>query len=239
MPARKILLSLAAASLLGCGEEEVPTGALPTGDVGRFRIVNVISDPARADRVNVTVDAAPVRVDMAYGLAAPATLYFPALAGARQVKIVRTSNIGTVLFDAPVTLAANTDVTVLASGGTGAVTAVLVTDDNTAPAAGQVKIRGVHAARSAGSNVDIYVTTAAADINTATPIASNVALNAAGTYATVAAGVYRVRFTTAGTKTVIGDVTLATVASGGIRTVLLVDRAAGGTPLTTFTLTDR
>lgn len=238
MPARKLMLCLAAVSLLGCSEEDVPTGVLPSGPTGRFRVVHVVSDPARADRVNVTVDGTPVRVDMAYGAAAPATLYFPALVGARQVKMVRTSTQA-VLVDQAVTMNANEDLTIVAIGGTGAVTTVVIPDNNTAPAAGQVKIRGVHAARSAGSNVDIYVTTAAADINTATPVSSNVALNGQSAYAALAAGTYLVRFTTAGTKTVIGSVSTGALAAGAIRTILLVDRAAGGTPLTTAILTDR
>ena len=238
MPFRKLVLLFAAVSVLGCGEEDLPTGVLPTGPTGRFRVVNAVSDPTRANRVNITVDGTPVRVDVAYGQAGPATLYYPALAGDRQLRMVQTSSQA-VLVDEAITIEADQDVTVIAVGATGPIETVIITDDNTAPAAGSVKIRGVNAALSSAGAVDVYVTATAADVATATPVATAVAVNEAGAYATVPAGVHRVTFTSTGTKTVVGAVTLPTLASGAVRTVLLLDAAAGGTPLATATLTDR
>jgi hypothetical protein len=48
-----------------------------------------------------------------------------------------------------------------------------------------------------------------------------------------------VRVTAAGSKTPILDVTLPALASGSARTLVLLDRSAGGTPATSALLVDR
>jgi trimeric autotransporter adhesin len=242
------LLSVAVA-LMACGTDETgPTGFLPTQPTGRFRFVHAISDPARASAINVTVDGVPVGVSIVYagttptttlpnpGLA-PATLYYPAYAGNRQLAVRRTADTTVRLLDAAIAVAANADHTVLAVGGA-TISALVLTDDNTAPAAGNVKLRAVNAATAAG-NVDVYVTAPGAAIAAIAPTFAGVAPRAASGYLERAAGAIQVRFTTAGTKTVIRDVSLGTLAAGTIRTVVLLEAAAGGTPLTSSVLTDR
>jgi len=235
---RVIVLASAVAALAACGTDEIgPTGFEPTEPTGRIRFVHAISDPPRASAVNVTVDGVPLGVNMAYGALAPATLYYPAYAGNRQFAVRRTADTTVHLLDAAVAVAANTDHTVIAVGGATA-TALVLTDNNAAPAAGSVKVRAVNAATAAGS-VDVYITAPGASIATIAPTFANLAPRAASGYLERAAGAIQVRFTTAGTKTVVRDVSLGTVASGAIRTVVLLEAAAGGTPLTSAVLTDR
>ena len=99
-------------------------------------------------------------------------------------------------------------------------------------------MRAVNAATVAG-NVDVYVTAPGADILTIPPTFAGLAPRAASAYIERAAGTVQVRFTTAGTKTVVRDVSIAALATGAIRTVVLLEAAAGGTPLTSAVLTDR
>ena len=248
---RAMVLASAVAALAACGTDEIgPTGFEPTDPTGRIRFVHAISDPPRASAVNVTVDGVPLGVSLVYagttpttalpnpGVSpAPPTLYYPAYAGNRQFAVRRTADTTVRLLDAAVAVAANTDHTVIAVGGT-TVSALVLTDNNTAPAAGSIKLRAVNAATVAG-NVDVYITAPGASIATIAPTFANLAPRAASGYLERTAGAIQIRFTTAGTKTVVRDVALGTVASGAIRTVVLLEAAAGGSPLTSAVLTDR
>ena len=238
---RLIALASVAVALGACGTDEVgPTGYDPSQPTGRIRFVHAISDPARASAINVTVDGVPLGVNIAYGGTAPApaaALYYPAYAGNRQFAVRRTADTTVHLLDAPVPVAANVDHTVLAVGST-TITALVLTDNNTPPAGSNVKIRAVNAATAAG-NVDVYVTASGADILAIPPTFAGLAPRAASGYVERAGGTVQVRFTTAGTKTVVRDVSIASLAAGAIRTVVLLEAAAGGTPLTSAVLTDR
>lgn len=249
MGLRALAMMGAAIALTACGTDETgPTGYEPTQPIGRFRFVHAISDTARARAVNVTVDGVPAAVNIVYAGttptttlpnpgAVPATLYYPAYAGNRQLAVRRTADTTVRLLDAAVPIAANTDYTVLAVGSA-TITALVLTDNNAAPAAGNVKIRAVNGATAAG-NVDVYVTAPGASIAAIAPTFAGVAPRTAPGYLERAAGAIQVRFTTAGTKTVVRDVSLGTLAAGAIRTVVLLEAAAGGTPLTSAVLTDR
>lgn len=248
---RRIALAIAATALAACSTDEVgPTGFEPNQPTGRLRFVHAISDPPRASAVNVTVDGVPLGVNLVYagttpttplpnpGVApAPPTLYYPAYTGNRQFAVRRTADTTVRLLDQAVPIAANTDHTVIAVGST-TITALVLADNNAAPAAGNVKLRAVNAATAAGS-VDVYITAPSADILTIPPTIAALAPRTASAYIERPAGAVQVRFTTAGTKTVVRDVSIAALAAGAIRTVVLLEAAAGGTPLTSAVLTDR
>lgn len=243
------LIAIAAVSA-ACGTDEIgPTGYDPNQPAGRIRFVHAISD-ARASAINVTVDGVPLGVNLVYagttpttalpnpGVApAPATLYYPAYAGNRQFAVRRTADTTVRLLDAAIPIAANVDHTVIAVGSGTAITSLVLTDNNVAPAAGNVKLRAVNA--TAAANVDVYITSATADISTIPPTIAGLAPRTASAYVERPAAAFRVRFTTAGTKTVVRDVSIAALAAGAIRTVVLLEAAAGGTPLTSAVLTDR
>jgi hypothetical protein len=240
MRLRLLALVSMVAVLAACGTEDVgPTGFEPTQPTGRIRFVHAISDPARASRINVVVDGVPLGVNLAYAAPAPAppTLYYPAYAGNRQFAVRRTADTTVHLLDQAVPIAENVDHTVIAVGAT-TVVALVLTDNNTAPAAGNIKVRAVNAATAAG-NVDVYITAQGAGIATIPPTIAALAPRTASAYVERAAGAFQVRFTTAGTKIVVRDISIAAVAAGGIRTVVLLEAAAGGTPLTSAVLTDR
>lgn len=238
MRVRTFGLLSAAIALTACGTDEVgPTGVEPNQPTGRIRFVHAISGTTA---VNVAVDGVPLGVSLAYAASAPAppTLYYPAYAGNRQFAVRRTADTTAHLLDAAVPVAANTDHTVIAVGSATTATALVLADNNTAPTASNVKIRAVNAATAAGT-VDVYVTAPGADILAIPPTFAALAPRTASAYLERGAGAIQVRFTTAGTKTVVRDVSVGTLATGAIRTVVLLEAAAGGTPLTSAVLTDR
>lgn len=241
-----LLAGGALSALSACGEEGLPSGVTPTQSHGRVRVVHAVSDPVRADRINIFVASTPLAVNIAFGAVAPAigvqpnpAPYYPVYEGAWPLAIRRTADTTVRILDATLNVSANADYTVLALGNTAAVSTLVLTDDNTAPTAGNVRVRVVHASSSAPAAVDIYVTPAATDINTVAPTAANVAYRAATPYLALAAAAYRVRVTAVGSKTPILDTTTPALPGGAARTVVVLDRAAGGAPLVASVFADR
>lgn len=247
--------ALAAAALAAaCGTEGAADPLGPAGPVGRVRWVNVIADTARG-RVNATLEGVSFGVNVTYAQSCPACLpapangngtYSAALAGARQLVLKRTADTSVTVASLPFTVAADADLTVYATGGAGgsAVAAFTTTDVNTAPDAGQVRLRVVHLSAAAGP-VDVFVTAAGADLALATPAASNVAPGSASAYLALPAATYQVRAVPAGTAPAArGAAVVVTAANlalgaGAARTVVVADAPAGGAAVRAFALADR
>jgi len=243
---RGAFVALTIAALAACGEESLPSGVTPDQAVGRLRVVNAVADPARGDRVNITVANTPLAVNIAYGAVAPAlgvqpnpAPYYPIYVGTWPLAIRRTADTSIKVLDETLDIAANTDYTVIVLGQASGVSVRQLTDDNAAPAEGTVRLRVVHSSLSAPGTVDIYVTSTTADITTLQPTAANVPMGGATPYLSLAPGVHRVRVTAAGSKTTVLDTNLPSLAAGAARTVLMLDRAAGGLPATASVLADR
>lgn len=244
---RGVTAAIALVLLWGCGTTDAPGPLQPTGPVGRIRFVNVISDPARVP-VNAILEGVPFGVNLGYGGTTPSSLPAPStanyaqiLAGQRTLELVRTADPSVSVLTIPVTMGADEDRTVYAYG-TGVLAAFQTVDDNSAPAAGQARLRFVNL--SAGP-VDVFVTAAGADLATATPAAAGLGTQAASAYVSVPAASYEIRVVPAGTAPASrnGAVTLtipeAPYAALAGRTILIADAAAGGTPLRGFVYTDR
>jgi len=220
--------------------------------MGRIRFVNLITDPAR-NPVNAILEGLPFGVSLAYtgstpsSLPAPSTaIYAPILEGARTLVLKKTADTTVTVATLPVTIAANNDHTVFATGGTagGAVSPFVTVDVNTAPPTGQARIRVVNMSPTAGA-VDVFITAANADLAAATPVATGLANRTVFAGASVAPATYQIRTVPAGTapaaraaavNTTLNDVV---VAAGSARTIVIADAAAGGAPLRSFQLTDR
>jgi hypothetical protein len=218
---------LASLAVAGCSDDDDP--AAP-GTTAQLRVVHASPD---APNVDVLVDGAAALTNVPFRAA---SAYLAVPAGARNLR-VRATGTATVVIDQSATLTAGRAYTVLATGRVASIAPLVLEDDLTNPAAGNVRVRLVHASPTAG-NVDIYVTAPTADIATAAPTLSNVAFRAASGYLEVPAGTYRVRVTPAGTKTVAIDVNNVTLAAGQIRTAVAVDAAGGGAPLGAILLAD-
>ncbi len=221
------LLLAATAVTAACSDDDNNTG--PEGQA-RVRVVHASPD---APNVDVLLDNAKVLSDVPY-LASSA--YLETSAGDHNLK-VNAAGTATTAIDADVTLADGTDYTVIASDLVAQITPIVLQDDNTAPAAGNARVRAIHGAPSAPP-VDIYVTAPGADLEAATPVLTNVAFGDVADYLEVPAGEYQVRVTPAGTKTVAIDSGALTLESGQVRTAIAVDAPGGGAPFDLLVLAD-
>ena len=225
----KLLTLLLAASALtaACSDEDNNTD--PSGQA-RVRVVHASPD---APAVDVLVDNAEALSDVSYLTASD---YLELTDGAHNVK-VNAAGSSTTVIDTDVDLADGTDYTVIASGLVDAIQPIVLEDDNSTPPAGTARVRAIHGAPSAPA-VDVYVTAPGADIETASPALSNVALGDVSDYLEVPEGDYQVRVTGAGTKTVVIDSGALTLTSGQVRTAIAVDAAGGGAPFDLLVLQD-
>lgn len=244
-----LLVALTAA--VACGTKDAPSG-LTSGDQGRVRFVNLVTDPAR-NPVNAILENLPFGVNIAYTAATPPTLpapatalYSPILSGNRTLVVKRTADTSVTLATVAFAVAAGEDKTIYAIGGTGggAVTSVVLTDVNTAAAATEGRVRVVNMSSTSGP-VDVFMTATGADLTTAAPVATAVAYQAASPYFTVAPASYQVRFVPAGTAPAARNasviITIASTAfgAGTGKTVVGADNAAGAGAARGFVLNDR
>ncbi len=238
-----------AAMLTGCGTKDAADPLIPSA-FGRIRFVNLSFDAdTTRGKVNAILESVPFGVDLAYGRSAPAFLpapataiYSPILTGTRTLVLKRTADTATTIATIPLTIANAVDYTVYATGAA-PVTPFITSDTNSAPALGQVRVRVVHMAPSAG-NVDVFVTAVGADLSLATPVLANVPVRASA-YLSVAAGTYQVRVVPAGTvpaaRAANVAINLASVAlaANSARTIIAADNNAGGAPFRFVILADR
>jgi hypothetical protein len=225
----KLLTLLLAATALtaACDDDDDNTG--PEGQA-RIRVVHASPD---APEVDVLLDDTEVLSDVPYLVASG---YLETSAGDHNLK-VNAAGTTTTVIDADATLADGTDYTVIASGLVAEIEPIVLEDDNSAPAAGNVRVRAIHGAPSAPA-VDVYVTAPEADLDAATPVLTNVAFGDVAPYLEVPAGDYQVRVTPAGTKIVVIDSGALTLASGQVRTAIAVDAPGGGAPFDLLVLAD-
>ena len=226
---------------------EVDTGLSPIGltvltDVSETPVVTVDDARARvrvvhasadAPAVDVLVDDATVLDAVPYGVA---SAYLELLGGSYNIDVAADAS-GAVVIDADLTLDAQTDYTVLAVNTLAQIEPLVLVDDNTAPAEGNIKLRLVHAAVNAGL-VDVYITAPGADISAIEPNISDFAFKADSGYLEVPAGDYQVRVTLADTKTVAIDTGALTLPAGIVRTAIALDPAPGSSDFTALLLAD-
>ncbi len=244
---------IAALALVGaaCGTKEAPGPLEPGGPTGRVRFVNLINDPTRVP-VNAILEAVPFGVNLGYGATTPSTLPSPStatysaiLTGDRSMVLKKTADTSVTVATITFTVAGNTDYTVYATGGNGgtAVTNFVTTDPNPTPTASQVELVIINMSPSAGA-LDVFITAPSADLAAATPTATSLTYRSSSSVL-FAPGTYQVRAVPAGTlpaarsTSVVLTINNVALAGGTGRTVVIADRAAGGTPLAGFVLSDR
>lgn len=227
MNLKYLALLLAAATLSGACSDDDSSG--PDGQA-RVRVVHASPD---APAVDVLVDGGVVLNGVPY---LAASEYLDVDAGLRNVQ-VNAAGTTTSVIDEDLDLTDGTDYTVIASGLVASIEPLVLTDDNTAPVAGNAKIRAIHGAPSAPA-VDIYVTAPGEDLGGATPVLTGVEFAAVADYVEVPAGDYQVRVTLAGTTTVVIDSGALSLFSGQVRTAIAVDAAGGGGPFDLLVLAD-
>lgn len=231
-----ISASLALLALLafgaGCNNDDPASPTKSATQQARVRVLHASPD---APNVDVLVDGTVVLNNVPFK---GYSNYLSVPAGARNFKVRATTDPSVVVIDVTPTLAANKDYTVIARNQVATIEPWLLTDNNTAPASGKIKVRLVHGAPGAPT-VDIYITAPGADLAMATPTLAGIPYAAASGYLEVPAGTYQVRITPAGTKTVALDSGALTITAGQIRTAVAVDAVGGGAPFGAVVLPDK
>jgi hypothetical protein len=204
--------------LSGCGGDSTPVVFNAS-----LRVAHASPD---APNVDVLVDNKVVLSNVPYPTVSS---YLTVTAATHEIK-VNAAGTSTTVIDVSPTFTDGGAYTVFAVGFLAEIQPLLATDDQTAPAAGNSKLRVIHAAPDAG-NVDILVNDKV--------VLTNVAFKAISAYLTVPAGTYDIKVNATGTSTTAIE-TSATVASGGIYTAVAIGsvKTAATNPLAVEILKD-
>jgi len=207
------------ASLLfsaGCG----------SSSTAQLRIMHASPDELNLD---VLIDGKIMASDLAYQ---GNTGYFTLSTGSHKVQLNLTGTSTSVL-SASVSLASSTEATLIAYNYAANLTSLVLTDNNTTPASGDIQLRFVQAAPGVGA-ADVYVVTAGTGIGGTTPTIKGLAFGSASAYQSLTATStttgtgYEIFFTTTGTKLAFIDTGSLTFTSGQIRTIVALLNPTGG-----------
>ncbi len=206
IPATAICLVLIA----GCGG----------GGQTRFRMMNAVPDETNLE---LLVNSTSVANNVAYGTS---NGYQTVKSGSQQV-VIEPSGTSNALLTESISFASGTDTTVIASNFSSSIQALVLADDNTAPASGDFKLRIVNSAPGLGP-ADVYVVTPATDLNTVSPTLSNLGFDSASGYQSLTAGSYEIVLTPAGQKFPAVDTGSLSFSSGQVRTFVGLNSQSGG-----------
>ena len=229
MKLKMLSLLFAVGALVSACSDDDDNGTGPENS-GRVRVVHLSPD---APNVDVLVDDVVVANNVPY---LAASEYLDVDAGSRTVLIRATGGTATVLQE-NITVADGGDYTVLVGDELANITLDALEDDNSAPGAGNARVRLIHGAPGAPA-VDIYVTAPGADLALETPVLTDIGFGAVSPYLEVPAGDYQVRVTPAGTLDVVIDSGTLGLSSGQVRTGIAVDAPGGGAPFDAVLLED-
>jgi Domain of unknown function (DUF4397) len=222
-----LLLTLAFITACGTG------GAVEPSSVAALRVYNASPD---SPPVDIFLRGGQVTQGLAYGFG---RLYVLVNAGPGTIEVQNT-NTADVLLDYDANLAQATPYTFAITGFTNSLQPVFLADDTTAAPQNNFKVRLIHLAPQ-GPPMDLYITDAAGDLTTATPVMTAIAYTKASTYVTAPIGNKRLQLTEAGTKTVLRDVGTFTFTSGQGVTLFLIGAAGstgGGAPYSSQLVAD-
>jgi hypothetical protein len=185
----------------------------------RLRVLHASPD---APAVDVYLDGAEAISDLAFD---DITDYVTVPAGDHNVQVFAASANGTgdPVIDADVTLTGGTDYTVAAVGLLANIEPLVLVDDNSDPAAGQAKLRFVHASPDAPA-VDIYADGAGV-------VVPNASFKDASGYLDLDAATYDLEVRAAGTETVALDLPGITLEAGKTYTAFAVGLLDGSPAL--------
>ncbi len=196
----------------------------------RVRAVHASAD---APEVDISVNGNAVLQNVPFGVGSG---YLELPSGTYNIDVAASAS-GSSVINADLTFSAGTDTTIAAVNSLAQIEPLVLMDDNSAPADGQIKVRLVHAAPSAGP-VDIYITAPHADLHAASPVIEDFLFKSDTGYLEVPAGDYQVRVTVADTSTVAIDTGAISFAAGSISTAFALDPAHAGGDFGVLLLTD-
>jgi hypothetical protein len=213
----KLLLILLSCSLAtGCGD---------SNDNHAQSTIKVIHNSPDAPNVDVLVDNSIALTNVPYGVISND---LPLESGERNISVT-VAGTNQEVIGATLDLSANLKYLIFASDLVSKIKPIVLVTDNNTPTSGNSRVRVLHGAPSA-PKVDIYATALNAPIESATPVLSNVSFGESSGYLTVPSGIYQLRVTIAGTKTVAIDSGSVNLVDKSSYTVFAKDDVGGGAP---------
>ena len=162
-----------------------------------------------------------------------ATGYLTLGSGSHHLQI-EPSGTSTIVVDQTINLNSGTDSTVFTTENLSVTSAFVLTDDNTAPTSGNLKLRVVNAASTLGA-ADVYIVAPAADITSINPTVNALAVGGGSPYQSLVASTYEIFFTNRAEKFPVIDSGFLTFGPSEVRTVVAIDGTEG---LTSVVLDD-
>jgi hypothetical protein len=196
--------------LVGCG----------SGGNTRFRLMDAVPDESSLD---VLVDSKSVSSNLAYGTS---TGYLSESSGSHQIGI-EPSGSSTTLLQQSISLGSGSDTTVLSYNFSSSIANLVLTDNNSAPASGDFKIRIVNASPNLGP-ADVYIVTPGTALTTVSPTLSNLSFGSTTSYQSLTAANYEIELTSVGQKFAVVDTGSLTFSSGQVRTFVGLNNQSGG-----------
>jgi hypothetical protein len=209
----------------------------------QFRVVDAIPDaPVNFD---VAINTKNVFTGVSFESVEPSSGYQKVSSGSDSVEVFQTGTTTAVIPSTSLSFGGSSQYTVVLTGRYNSTlppnvpTAVLLTDNNTAPTSGNVEFRIIHASPSTAT-VDIYIVPPGTDITNAPKTFSGLTFQQASpSYASLAGGTtYSVIATFAGTSQPIVSLNYNPGSAGAIATMVLADQPGGGFPPQWLPLTD-
>jgi hypothetical protein len=198
----------------------------------RFRYLQAATAPQ--GNVDLNVDGKTISTNVGYGVAGS---YQSTSSGSHQFEVFLTGTTTNPFFNgsAPVNKGDNTVITM---GTFSTMSMSVFQDDNTVPTSGDVKLKFIHAAPTAGA-VDVYIITPNSGIGGLAPQLSGLQYQKNAGPLNITAGGYEVVMTQAGTQNPIQGLDIQyTWTAGQVRTIVILDSSTGGAPYNQLVLTD-
>ena len=196
--------------LAGCG----------SGGSTRFRLMNAVPDESS---LNVLLDNASVSSNLAYGTN---TGYLSEKSGSHQI-VIEPSGSSTTLLQQSISFASGSDTTVISYNFSSSIANLALTDDNSAPASGDFKIRLINASPNLGP-ADVYIVTPGTSLSTVSPTLTNLGFGATAGYQSLTAANYEIELTSVGQKFAVVDTGTLTFTAGQVRTFVGLNNQSGG-----------
>jgi hypothetical protein len=193
---------VAALAFTGCSDDD----SNPTAPSAQAQVMVVHASPD-APGVDLLVDGAVAKTNLMFPDNTP---YLGLSAGAHNVK-VNVTGTSTTVINADLTLTSGTDYSVFAADSVSKISALVLIDDLTAPAAGKAHVRFIHLSPNAPA-VDVAVTSGPV-------LFANKAFKEYSAFTPVNAGTYDLEVRLAGTSTVVLPLPGIALTAGKIYTV--------------------
>jgi hypothetical protein len=198
------------------------------GSKTNVRFLNAVPDQSS---VNVLLDGTVVSTSLGY--ASPGS-YMVTKSGSRHLQ-VEPSTGSTIFLDQMLNLGNGVNTTVILANRSTNSSAIVLADNNTAPATGNIKLRIVNASPSLGGGpVDVYIVTPGTNLNTVSPTVTSLGFGSASDYQSLTAGSYEIFFTPHQSTFAFLDTGALSFSSGQNRTVAVVDSLSAGFQIVTL-----